>query len=95
MSTLAQTATPRLSGRALARYIDHTLLEPEATETQIDQLCEEARRYHFVALCVNPAWVMRCVSLLSGTDTCVAAVAGFPLGATLPEADYVSCHFVI
>lgn len=85
MSTLAQPPTPRLSSRALARYIDHTLLKPEATAAQIDQLCEEARRYHFMAVCVNPVWVQRCVSLLSRTDTRVAAVAGFPLGATLPE----------
>ena len=81
MSTFA----PRLSGRDLARYIDHTLLKPEATEAQIVQLCEEARRYHFRAVCVNPIWVKRCVAVLSGTDTCVATVAGFPLGASLPE----------
>jgi deoxyribose-phosphate aldolase len=81
MSTFA----PRLSGRDLARYIDHTLLKPEATEAQIVQLCEEARRYHFKAVCVNPTWVKRCVAVLSGTDTCVATVAGFPLGASLPE----------
>ena len=85
MSTLVQPTTPRLSSRALARYIDHTLLKPEATQTQIDQLCEEAQRYHFMAVCVNPAWVKRCVALLGRTDTCVASVAGFPLGATLPE----------
>jgi len=85
MSTLAQPTTPRLSSHALARYIDHTLLKPEATETQIDQLCEEAQRCHFMAVCVNPVWVKRCVSLLGRTDTCVASVAGFPLGATLPE----------
>jgi deoxyribose-phosphate aldolase len=81
MSTIA----PRLSSRDLAHYIDHTLLKPEATEAQIVQLCEEARRYHFQAVCVNPIWVKRCVAVLSGTDTCVAAVAGFPLGASLPE----------
>jgi len=79
------TITPRLSGRDLAHYIDHTLLKPEATEAQIVQLCEEAGRYHFKAVCVNPFWVKRCVAVLSGTDTCVAAVAGFPLGASLPE----------
>jgi deoxyribose-phosphate aldolase len=85
MSNLTQPVTPQLSGRDLARYIDHTVLKPEATEMQIVQLCEEARRFHFMAVCVNPVWVKRCVSLLNGTDTCVATVAGFPLGATLPE----------
>jgi deoxyribose-phosphate aldolase len=85
MSILTQSATPHLSGRDLARYIDHTVLKPEAVEAQIVQLCEEAQRFHFMAVCVNPVWVKRCVSLLSGGDTCVATVAGFPLGATLPE----------
>ena len=85
MSTQTQPAAPRLSAHELARYIDHTVLKPEATEAQIVQLCEEARQYHFMAVCVNPVWVKRCVALLQGTDTCVATVAGFPLGATLPE----------
>ncbi len=85
MSTLTQPIAPQLSGRDLARYIDHTALKPETTETQIVQLCEEARHYQFIAVCVNPIWVKRCVSLLSGTDTRVATVVGFPLGATLPE----------
>jgi deoxyribose-phosphate aldolase len=85
MSILTQSATPHLSGRDLARYIDHTVLKPEAVEAQIVQLCEEAQRFHFMAVCVNSVWVKRCVSLLSGGDTCVATVAGFPLGASLPE----------
>jgi deoxyribose-phosphate aldolase len=85
MSTLTQPVAPRPTARDLARYIDHTILKPEATEAQITQLCEEAQHFHFMAVCVNPVWVKRCVMLLQGTDTCVATVAGFPLGATLPE----------
>lgn len=85
MSTLTQPVSPPLSGHDLARYIDHTVLKPEATETQLVQLCEEARRYQFMAVCVNPVRVVRCISLLRGTVIRVAAVAGFPLGATLPE----------
>jgi deoxyribose-phosphate aldolase len=80
MSTFTQPAGSPLSGRELARYIDHTLLKPEATEAQFIQLCEEARRYHFKTVCVNPARVKRCASLLNGSDTDVATVAGFPLG---------------
>ncbi len=91
MSTFA----PRLSSRDLAYYIDHTLLKPEATEAQIVQLCEEARRYHFKAVCVNPTWVKRCVAALSGTDTCVATVAGFPLGASLPEVKAFEAQQVV
>ncbi len=85
MSTLTQPIVPQLSQCQLARYIDHTALKPEATAAQITQLCCEAQRYHFMAVCVNPVWVKLCVSLLSGADTRVATVAGFPLGATLPE----------
>jgi deoxyribose-phosphate aldolase len=85
MSNLVQPTARPLAGRDLARYIDHTILKPDATEAQIVQLCEEAQHYHFMAVCVNPVWVERCASLLHGTDTCVATVVGFPLGATLLE----------
>jgi deoxyribose-phosphate aldolase len=85
MSNLVQPTARPLAGRDLARYIDHTILKPDATEVQIVQLCEEAQHYHFMAVCVNPVWVERCASLLHGTDTCVATVVGFPLGATLLE----------
>lgn len=95
MSNLVQPVQARRSGRELARYIDHTALKPETTDAQIKQLCEEAQRYHFIAVCVNPVWVKRCVSLLHGTDTCVATVVGFPLGATLPEVKaYETQHLV-
>lgn len=70
----------------LARRIDHTALKPETTREQIDRLCDECRRHGFFAACVNPVWVERCVERLAGSDTCVASVAGFPLGATQTEA---------
>jgi deoxyribose-phosphate aldolase len=85
MSTITPPSTATLSGYDLARYIDHTVLKPEAAEVQIAQLCEEAQRYQFMAVCVNPVWVKRCAQLLQGSSTRVATVAGFPLGATLPE----------
>ena len=93
------TSTPSfptaLSGSDLARYIDHTVLKPEAAESQIVQLCEEARRYQFMAVCVNPVWVKRCVQLLQGSSTRVATVAGFPLGATLPEVKAYEAQQVV
>lgn len=70
----------------LARFIDHTILKPETSAEQVDQLCDECRRYAFVAACVNPVWVERCAARLAGTGTRVASVAGFPLGASLPES---------
>ncbi len=65
----------------LAKYIDHTLLKPDATPTEIERLCMEAKQYHFAAVCVNPPFVRLCADLLRGTDVKVAAVVGFPLGA--------------
>ena len=71
--------------RALARYIDHTLLKPEATPSQVEQLCAEAREYHFASVCVNPSYVPLCAQLLRGSDVLVCTVVGFPLGATTSE----------
>lgn len=67
---------------AFARTIDHTALKPETTAEQIDRLCDECLEYGFWAACVNPLWVPRCVQRLRGSSTCVATVAGFPLGAS-------------
>jgi deoxyribose-phosphate aldolase len=75
----------RIGADELARMIDHTLLKPEATEDQIVTLCQEAIAYRFAAVCVHPAYAALCAKLLQGTDVEVATVAGFPLGATLPE----------
>jgi deoxyribose-phosphate aldolase len=70
----------------IARLIDHTLVKPEATCKQITQLCEEARRYRFASVCVNPAFVRLCADLLQEADgVLVCTGIGFPLGATLPE----------
>jgi deoxyribose-phosphate aldolase len=69
----------------LARYIDHTLLKPDATAQEIDRLCDEAREYGFAAVCVNPVWVPRAAARLRGSRVVVASVVGFPLGANAPE----------
>ncbi|MBI4457299.1 MAG: deoxyribose-phosphate aldolase [Acidobacteria bacterium] len=69
----------------LARYIDHTLLKPDAIEHQIVTLCEEARRYSFATVCVNPTWVSKAHSILKGTAVAVSSVVGFPLGATTSD----------
>ena len=69
----------------LAGFIDHTLLKPEATAADIDELADEARDYGFASVCVNPTWVKRASERLRGADAKVASVIGFPLGATTPE----------
>ena len=65
----------------LAKYIDHTLLKPEATEEQINKLCDEAAQHHFYSVCVNSNWAEHCARRLGGTGVKVCAVVGFPLGA--------------
>jgi deoxyribose-phosphate aldolase len=69
----------------MARYIDHTLLKPDATGAEIDQLCREAAEYRFASVCINPTWVKRAAENLRGTSVPVCTVIGFPLGATTPE----------
>lgn len=69
----------------LARYIDHTLLKPDATAADIDKLCAEAVRFHFASVCINPAWVARAAANLKGSGVPVASVIGFPFGATPGE----------
>jgi deoxyribose-phosphate aldolase len=70
---------------ALARYIDHTLLTPEARPEDVDRLCEEAAHWRFASVFVNPRFVSRAAERLSGTGVAVGSVAGFPLGASHPD----------
>ncbi len=69
----------------IAGLIDHTLLKPDATRSQIEQLCREAAEYGFATVCVNPTWVALCAAALRGTPVGVCSVVGFPLGATTPD----------
>src|SRR5712691_5663731 len=73
------------SARDWASLIDHTLLKPDASQTEIKHLCEEAAQYHFASVCVNPTWVRACACHLQGSGVPVCTVIGFPLGATLPD----------
>lgn len=72
--------------RALAGLVDHTLLRPQATRAQVEQLAEEARKACFATVCVNPAWVPVVAEQLRGSGVKVATVVGFPFGATLTSA---------
>ncbi|MBN2560156.1 MAG: deoxyribose-phosphate aldolase [Phycisphaerae bacterium] len=71
--------------RDVARYIDHTLLRPEATAREIEQLCNEALENGFASVCVNPSFVKLAAKLLKGSSVAVCTVVGFPLGAHVPE----------
>ncbi|KAF0339695.1 deoxyribose-phosphate aldolase [Pediococcus acidilactici] len=65
----------------LAKYIDHTILAPEATQSQVDQIIKEAKEYDFASVVVNPYWVSYVANKLKGTDVNTVTVIGFPLGA--------------
>ncbi|WP_062532317.1 deoxyribose-phosphate aldolase [Jeotgalibaca dankookensis] len=67
------------------KYIDHTLLKPEATEKEIHDLCEEAIEYDFMSVCVQPYWVSKVSAFLNDTDVKVCTVVGFPHGANTKE----------
>jgi deoxyribose-phosphate aldolase len=71
------------SWQALAAVIDHTLLKPDATRAQIENLCDEAIRYRFACAMVNPVWTSTAVAKLAGSGIPVGVVIGFPLGASL------------
>jgi len=65
----------------LASLIDHTLLRPDATSSDIHKLCAEARKFSFASVCVNPYWVLLVASELKGSPVKACTVIGFPLGA--------------
>lgn len=69
----------------LNKYIDHTLLKPEASKKQVEKLCQEAKEYNFKSVCVNPTHVKYAKELLSESDVLVCTVIGFPLGANKKE----------
>ncbi len=71
--------------RDVARYIDHTLLKADATYDEIDELCDEAAKFGFASVCVNPTHVKRAAERLRGASAVVCTVIGFPLGATPKE----------
>ncbi|PTA69685.1 deoxyribose-phosphate aldolase [Deinococcus arcticus] len=69
----------------LAPYIDHTLLKATATKADIIQLCQEARKHSFYAVCINPVYIPLARAELAGSAVKIATVCGFPLGAVSPE----------
>ena len=66
----------------LSKYIDHTLLKPNASEQDIIKLCNEAKKHDFASVCSNPCWVKRAKKQLKNSDVKVCTVIGFPLGQT-------------
>ena len=69
----------------IAGLIDHTLLRADATEEDIVMLCEEAKKYGFFSVCINPSFVEKAAEVLSETGVKVSTVIGFPLGTSLTQ----------
>ena len=79
----------------LAHFIDHTNLKPDAQETDIKVLCNEAIKYDFASVCINPVYVPIAKSLLRDANSLVCSVVGFPLGADSAEMKYAEARFLI
>ena len=85
----------QISPEQLAKMIDHTLLKPEATTAQIEQLCGEAKEYSFASVCVNSMYVPQATTLLASSPVKVCTVVGFPLGAMLSQAKAAETRLAI
>ncbi len=75
-----------LDSAAIAQYVDHTVLKPEASRADVIKLCEEAREFQFFSVCVNPSYAREAKKALAGCKVKVCCVVGFPLGAQPPES---------
>lgn len=74
-----------MNKKDLASYIDHTALKPDIVIDDIQKLCDEAIKYSFASVCVNPCYVFIAKEFLKNSDVKVCTVIGFPLGATTTE----------
>lgn len=82
----------KIAVKNLSGMIDHTLLKPDATTSEIKQLCEEAIQYRFASVCVNPSYVEYCFNLIKSSTVKVCTVIGFPLGATTTQSKFLEAE---
>ena len=80
---------------SIAKYLEHTLLKPEATVTDIMKLCAEAKEYNLGGVCVNPCYAGLACHLLTGTDVKIVTVVGFPLGADRREVKALATKLAV
>lgn len=74
-----------LNPKDIAGLIDHSLLRPDATYTDIERLCEEAQQFGFYSVCVHPSFIKKAKDILKGSGVRVTTVIGFPLGMAITE----------
>ncbi|MEA5051074.1 MAG: deoxyribose-phosphate aldolase [Oscillospiraceae bacterium] len=86
MSSGPSVAPGNLAPADIAKYIDHTLLKPDASTEDIHRICDEAKKYHFASVCVNPSYIKLVAELLNGSGVTPCCVIGFPFGTQPPES---------
>ena len=91
----ASSDAPTQRDLNIPQLIDHTILRPDTTKADIEQLCREARQYKFFSVCVNPTWVSLARQMLDGSGVKVCCVVGFPLGAQPPETKAMEARAAI
>ena len=79
----------------IAKLIDHTVLKPDTTKADVMKVLEEAKKYNFASVCINPTWVKLAAEELAGHDVDVCTVIGFPLGANTTETKVFETKDVI
>ena len=87
--------TKTYTQQEMASYIDHTLLQPDASRDDILQICREAVKYRFASVCVNPSWIPLVSKQLKGTEVKTCSVISFPLGSETPEMKAMEASYVI
>ena len=80
---------------SITKYLEHTLLKPEATVTDIMKLCAEAKEYNLGGVCVNTCYAGLARHLLTGTDVKIVTVVGFPLGADRSEVKALATKLAV
>jgi deoxyribose-phosphate aldolase len=90
-----QSGSEDYSPASLAKYVDHTLLKPDASEDQIRKVCDDAKKFQFASVCVNPSYIKFVAEQLAGSGVAPCVVVGFPLGATTPEVKAEETNTVI
>lgn len=83
---MREASTKKVNMNNIASYIDHTVLAATATSDKVEQICKEAKEYHFASVCVNSCHVEACAEMLKDSDVSVCTVVGFPLGAMSTKA---------
>lgn len=72
----------KMDKKELARLIDHTLLKSDAKIDDIKKLCDEAIKYNFYSVCINPCYIKIAKDFLENSDIKITTVISFPLGAS-------------